>query len=374
MLTSARALGIKLKSGFYLSNDLVIQSLNHLKERHASLQVCIQEQGGEYWFVPFQDTSTVPYCEKEGYWVDAIENILCENSSFANQLLWKVIRLNSAENAGFVFFIFIIHHAIMDGLSMSRLMAEFTDILNDMATEKNISYQSESVHLLPPAEFYICKYKLIKILPQLMIKFLNSIPCKIQTFIVKRIMNSLLGKLESDKQEVIDIKQIFNIFKSEIPEKHPESSKTGIIPISLTEMETSRLLRKTKESGSTVYGTFVASASVALAEMIEELSGIPMTNFKSKPLNKTLTSVSLRRYFGGEIPDNHMGMYMSSGCKQNLEINFQNHNKSDLLKETARKFSVDIHQQLKDRNFLTNFAMAGPVLKNIGKLERMLLK
>ena len=65
---------------------------------------------------------------------------------------------------------------------------------------------------------------------------------------------------------------------------------------------------------------------------------------------------------------------MSSGCKQNLEINFQNHNKSDLLKETARKFSVDIHQQLKDRNFLTNFAMAGPVLKNMGKLERMLLK
>ena len=344
--------------------------MHHLKERHASLQVCIQEQGREYWFVPFQDKTTIPYCEKKGFWVDAIENILCcEDYSLKNQLLWKVIRLNSPEHNGFIFFIFVIHHAIMDGLAMSKLMTEFTDILNDIAAGKNFSYPSESVHLLPPAEFYISKYKLIKILPQLTIKFLNSIPCKMQTFIVKRTMNSLLGKLKSDNQEVTDVRHIFKIFKSEILKNCLKSSKTGIIPISLSQEETSKVLKKTKENVSTVYGTIVATASMAQAEMIEELSGTPVTSFESKPLNKTQTSVNLRRYFGGEIPDNYLGMYMSSGCKQNLEINFENQNKSELLKQTARKFSVDIHQQLKDKEFLTNFAMAGPVLKNIGKLH-----
>ena len=229
----------------------------------------------------------------------------------------------------------------MDGLAMSKLMTEFTDILNDMAAGKNFSYPPEGVHLLPPAEFYISKYKLIKIIPQLTIKFLNSIPCRMQTFIVKRTMNFLLGKLKSDNQEVTDIKHMFNIFKSEIPKNCQKSSKTGIIPIALSEEETSKVFRKTKENISTVYGTIVATASMALAEMIEELSGNPVTSFESKPLNKTQTAVNLRRYFGGEIPDNYMGMYMSSGCKQNLDINFENSNKSELLKQTAGKFSVD---------------------------------
>ena len=135
-MSTARALGLEAKSGFTLQNEDITQALSHLKARHASLQVCIQKHDGQLWFVPYHGESEIPFYEKNcSDWVNEIENSLCEHSTFEGQLLWKVTRVNSNEsNNGSVILIFAIHHAIMDGLSMSNLMIELADILNEVAS------------------------------------------------------------------------------------------------------------------------------------------------------------------------------------------------------------------------------------------------
>ena len=177
-------------------------------------------------------------------------------------------------------------------------------------------------------------------------------------------MHYLTAKLKPNKQEMNDMTHIFNIFNTGIAKSSLKSPKTGIIPITLSEEETKRLLAKTKEHKTTIFGVMVAAASVAMAGMIEKLSGNSIESFESEPLNKTRTSVNLRRYFNGEIPDTYMGMYMGV-IRQNLEINFKNLNKQDLLMETADKFSKDIHRQLEEKAFILSDIMTMTIVKNI---------
>ena len=297
---TARALGLKMKSGFTLQNNHVKQALYHLKARHASLQVCIQNQGGKFWFVPFSEETEIPFYEKNSNnWVNEIESIFCENCTFEGQLLWKVTRINSSENNGFVIFIFTIHHAIMDGLAMSNLMVEFSDILNKVAHGVcDFSSHSDS-HLLQPVEDYVLKNNLITFLPRCLLKFMDIVPPRIQAFLVKRLMYLLLARSMSNKQALKDNTKIFDIFKTGIAKSSLKSLKTGIIPISLTKEETKMLRANTKENTTTIFGVIVAAASLAFAEMIEKLSGISIEEFESKPLNKTQTTVEFKAILQG---------------------------------------------------------------------------
>ena len=94
-----------------------------------------------------------------------------------------------------------------------------------------------------------------------------------------------------------------------------------------------------------------AASRTVIENMFEEKSGISVNDLKSNPFDRTHTTVSLRRYFNGKVPDDYLGSYFSVILQEISKAD----NQSDwnrIFWDTAQRYTRGIHSTLDDKKFL----------------------
>ncbi len=363
---TGRALTVRVKPGFTVTNNHVKDALKALQAKHASLQVCALDLQGQLSFEPYQGTNDVPFCEIDATdWVTDFERIINGLSSFGQELLWKVTRLSDPKDQESLILIFAMHHIIMDGVAMSNLMVEFTGILNDIVTGKQMQEPIDQPLLLPPQEHYLLLNGLVPLRLRCFKALLNLVPEMIVGPIARQVMRLMISRMKPDKAT----EEHRTILSAFTPEEYPDpKSKTCIEPFTLTQKESMKLIAATKNNQTTVYGVIVSAACLALAEVIEKLAGVSVESFETRPLNKTRTTINLRRYYKGAVSDHYLGGHFV-GCAQDVEIDFGVEDKQKLLWETARRHNAEIHRQIEEEEAIPPSFFTGILAPFLGSIS-----
>ena len=171
-----QALKVRQKSSQTISSDKIKLGLTYLQRKNAALKVYMEERNGKLWFVPFPSNEAgelhVPYEEVfVENWISEMEKMSLETDSetFDSKLLWRVRRVLVKDKTDLII-LFQLHHSIMDGLSMCKVITDFVDILSTLADNSlpEIKDANRPRGLLHSCEYYINESNLVPFIAKIM--------------------------------------------------------------------------------------------------------------------------------------------------------------------------------------------------------------
>ncbi len=327
-----------------VSDTVVRQVMQRLCSRHPMLRMRIVEINGNPHFVPACDNIPLRSVRSDN-WLKTFEENLTHDLDETKHL-WKVTIVHGVDSVDTgcsgpneIAFIFAFHHSMGDGLCKSRLITEFTEMLNDMLLGSG--QVLDTYDMLPALDNFIGK----------ILQRSSS-----ETAVFQTLDSSQNASLLKTAQDEYLIPPTVNAFVEKVGAvclEHPTvESATCMVPIRFTEEETENILRACRASQATVQGLLTAATSITMAEMLDAAS-------TSKQAENTTsvqmrTTVNMRRYFAGNVPENYMGSYFVGLFAQNIPIP-SGARELERFWSSARDNTHNIHSQLQDRIFITNF-------------------
>ena len=369
-----QALKVKLKSHQMISSEHIKTGLTYLQRKNAALKVYMEERDGKLWFVPFPSNEAgelhVPYEEVFAEnWIVEMEKMSLETDreTFDSRLLWRVRRVHIKDKTDLIV-LFQMHHSIMDGLSMCRVITDFVDIISVLEDGRipRIHDSRRPTGLLHSCEYYINETHLIPFMVRIMFFLLNLVPSQL----ISTCFTQFVLVPQKDKQAAKDQEIILNSFNWQPEDPTP---KTGLVPFYISKKQTPNILRNMKLHRVSMYGFMAAASRIVLEEMFEENSGISVKELKSKPFDRTHTTVSLRRYFNGKVPDDYLGSYFSVVLQEISKVDHQCYPDKTFW-NTARKYTSDIHSTLNDKRFLIEAVAYVSVADALGRYRENFVK
>ena len=248
---------INLQPGQQVPNHVIIRALRFWQMENPALQVQVQKKGSKFWFVPL--TQGVPYQEvfSEDWKAEFLK--LAHERIGSEGILWKVRRVTGPEDCLVLLFHF--KHSIIDSASGYPSLVQLVDHMNDLlhGREPQIHHPKPTA-LMPPCEHYTKKEGLHPHLHRFCYTFLHTLPKWAKTFVLPLGLRIGLPTNSSEKQ----IRRVF-------VQKPPYEGSKPIF-VRFTKEETTRLLQKTKEHKSTVYGV-IAAATRTITQQVRTLGG-----------------------------------------------------------------------------------------------------
>ena len=366
-----QALKVKLKSNQMIDSEHIKTGLTYLQRKNAALKVYMEERDGKLWFVPFPSNEAgelhVPYEEVFAEnWIGEMEKMSLETDreTFDSRLLWRVRRVHIKDKTDLIV-LFQMHHSIMDGLSMCRVITDFVDIVSILADGRipRIQDSRRPRGLLHSCEYYINETHLIPFMARIMFFLLNLVPSEL----ISTCFTQLVLVPQKDKEAAKDQEIILNSFDWQPEDSTP---KTGLVPFYISKKQTPNILSKMKLREVSMYGFMAAASRIVLEEMFEENSGVSVQELKSNPFDRTHTTVSLRRYFNGKVPDDYLGSYFSVVLQEISKVDRQG-DPDKTFWDTARKYTSDIHSTLNNKRFLLEAIAYVSVADALGRYRKL---
>jgi len=224
------------------------------------------------------------YSEEKDGWVKRFEQELQQEHDVAHGPLWRVVRIqnsfDSSMNKYTSTFLLSFHHTISDKLSVLTMLDQLLEILDQLRL--NV-FDVENMQTLP-------------ILPPL----LDLIKCHTQISWWEKIVIRLNGILQPFTSLQNNFLDIFTHPLVETPTMRPI---TSIIPGSLTEQQTTLLVKNCKANNCTVTGALAGCYATALFGMAEKFG----KNLKDITLG---LPVNLRRGCKPTVHDDEIGLFV----------------------------------------------------------------
>ena len=329
------------KTSIALAEDVIWKVMSRLMKRHPLLRMRLVESDGHPHFVSGIQEMPLETVISEN-WLETFQDSLIAKLD-ETKCLWKLLKVEKTgqlrENVPRdLVFIFTFHHAIGDGLCKTRLVTEFFKILNQILCNK---IPEEKRHgLLPPMDYYIQPLVKRSSSEKFLFKTMEKLPTNL----------SLL--------EVAQKKYLSAPKQNEFIEKigavciaHPSTeAKTLVIPMKFTKAETENILRACRARNATVQGMLTAAASITMKDLLD---GSPVTISETNNV-QIRTTVNMRRYLNGNVPEDYMGSYFVGLFEQDISVP-KNVNKEEQFWACAIDSTRLLKNKLHGKQFITKF-------------------
>ena len=332
-----------VKTSARLDQTIVHRVIKHLLERHPMLGMRIIDVNGQLHFasgikkIPFETIIS-------DNWLERFEDSLTVSLD-ETKYLWKLLMV---ENTGqvkenvprIVTFIFTFHHAIVDGLCKARLVTEFIECLNKIL--KDITLEQNTYSLLPPLDYYI--NSLIERSSSEKILFQTIDKLHSNSSLIRVAQKKYLNTPEPNQNAFIEKIGAVCIDNSSI------EAKTSVIPLKFTKFESERMLKACRSKDVTVQGMLMAAACITMKELLD---GTSLTENEVTSVQMR-TTVNMRRYLDGNVPEEYIGSYFVGLFGQDISIPKSN-SESEQFWTCARHNTHNLKLQLQNRKFITKF-------------------
>ena len=333
-----------LRSKKLITGPVVRKAMELLMKRHPMLRMCTKKNhDGDY---RLQKMANVHVDLREldtTDWKTVMEDSLLEEFDGENGPLWRVTFLPNAryepdteeDIPDIISYpheyicVFGFHHIVADGHSYMRMFAEFIKYVDKLIN--NEEPEVISMPLLAPVDLYINEVIQSKWYHRLMHLVLDIL-CIIPGF-PEFMMSRMYGGNAFTAKYGVEIQRNPNI-----------QPRTKIIPMELSKVETSRLLKACKEHQTTVQGAVQTAAGVAIVTMLEEQEWKVESN----------VTVNVRPFLKSEVPDDYAGVYFLFLQCKDLIVSSPDASK---FWSMARQASSDLHARLNKNDHMKMWPM-----------------
>ncbi len=329
-----------------LNEGVVRKVVDHLRYRHPMLRMRIIDADTKPQFAQGIEETPLEIVYSDD-WLEAFENSL-EYRLDETRRLWKLTMVflaqksDPAKKDGFcqIPFIFTFHHSIGDGLCKSRIITEFVESLNKVLHNRPLDTAQFS--LLPPLDTYIPPVLQRTVAEKLFFQVLNAFPAS--CYLLKRAQNQHLKSVLPKPNAFVEKLGAVCLDDPTV------DGKTRVIPLRFTAQETEEILRACRARGATVQGMLTAACSITTGEMFD-VALFPEHHTETVQIR---TTVNMRRYFDGNVPEEYLGSYFVGLFAQDIPIP-RCPSKAEQFWSSARDNTKNLHGQLRNQTFITNF-------------------
>ena len=326
-----------------LEEDVILKVVKHFCDKHPLLRMRLVEIDGHPHFVSGNQEIPFETVTSEN-WQEKFQDELTAKLDETNHL-WKLMKVEKPEHmkdnvSRDVAFIFTFHHSIGDGLCKTRLVTTFFETLNQVLSSK--IPEAKGHCLLPPLDCYIQPLVQRSSSEHFLFHALEKAPSNLS--LQEIAQKKYLGT--SVRKQNVFIEKMGAVC---IAEPSVEA-KTLIIPMKFTKAETENILRTCRAKDATMQGMLTAAASITMKELLD---GIPES---SKGINSVQirTTVNMRRYLNGMVPEEYIGSYFVGLFGQDISIP-KSANQGDQFWACASNSTRNLKNKLQGKQFITKF-------------------
>ena len=322
-----------LRSKKPITGPVVRKAMELLMNRHPMLRMCTKKaENGDYQLQKMANARVDLRELDTNDWKTVMEDSSLEKFDGDSGPLWRVTFLPNARYEPVTeedmpeitsyphecICVFACHHIVADGSSYARMFSEFMKFVGKLLNNEEPKVTSMS--MLPPLDLYmdeVIQGKWYRNVLQLVLEMLCLIP-GFSGF----MMSKMYGGNVFTRKHGVEIQRNPHI-----------QSRTKIIPVEFTKVETSSLLKMCKEQKANVQGAIQTAAGVAMVTMLEAEEYEVESN----------VTVNIRPFLKSKVPDNYAGAYFSLLQCKNLIVSSPDANK---FWSMARQASSDLHARL----------------------------
>ena len=315
-----------------LGKSLVHEALLRLAKRHPLLRSRIVEDKAKncFYFKPMDVIKVNLSVDESGDWKSIAEEQLRVVHNVESGPLWRVVFLPNTSykdeiQSDYVYesaCVFGFSHVGIDGTSYMRLFGEFVDALNDAMN--NVPADIKPFDILPPLDAYLGpspKQSFLQKIRRAAILLLTNFPGFFTKLIQRNATPPPFVKNNGLERE-----------------RNPDATKKScIVPVELSEQQTSHMLKACKEHKVTVHGVVQAAACIAYAELSQGGRLSSPTMLVAGP------TVNMRPHIEATVPADYVGCYYSL-------IFMKNHIEPGMsIWDLAKTVSTFIHKSIAEQ-------------------------
>ena len=332
------------KTSLILENHVILKVLQNLVRKHPVLQMSLAEKDGQPYFVP--GSEEIPFAiVSSGNWQDIFEDGLTTRLD-ETKCLWRLMMVEPYEwpikdQPRKVAFLFTFHHSIGDGLCKTRFVTEFIESLNKVLQGKCLKDKRYSV--LPPLDFYMKPMLERSSSENFLFEALNKLPT--DSSLLQAAQKKYLASSQSKENKFVEELGAVCLDNPAV------KARTCMMPIKFTKVETDDIVKACRKSGATVHGMLTAAASITMNNLFDD------TEVSSSEKEATIpvrTTVNMRRYLNGEVPESYFGSYFVGLFGQEIPIPKRDSPVAQFW-TCARETSQNLKTQIQEKHFITEF-------------------
>ena len=266
------------------------------------MSACIRPKSGnknDLWFLPMDNVDYDIQVNNHGDWTREVERQMSIQYKESHGPLWRLIffpnvKIQKAEGLFQHESVIVLacHHAIMDGVSLMRLIAQIMSVINKLqngADNPNLPTSMLYAPLELATDFRGFKENVIWRVTQVCLFLLRVLP---RWLVVDRLSIVFSGPNPFYEQCKIEMK------------RNPSLAVgTSILPLELSREETKALLLACRQNGATIQGAAMAATNVAMDKIL--LTGKSNTKIDLQ----TMIMANARSFLSIKLPDHAMGNY-----------------------------------------------------------------
>ena len=332
------------KTSFILEKLVVIRVMQHLVRKHPVLQMSVAENDGQPCLVP--GSNDIPFeTVSSRNWQDIFEDGLTTRLD-ETKCLWRLMMVEPSgpqinDQPREVAFLFTFHHSIGDGLCKTRFVTELIESLNKVLQGKCLKDERYSV--LPPLDFYMKTVLERSSSEAFLFESLNKLPRN--SSLLQAAQKKYLISSPPKENKFIEYLGAVCLDNPDV------EAKTCVIPIKFTNLETDDILKACRRENATVHGMLTAASSITMNELLDKTTVLSSEKEIAIPIR---TTVNMRRYLNGKVPESYFGSYFVGLFGQDIPIP-KCDNPVAQFWTCARATSQNLKRQIQEKHFITKF-------------------
>ena len=266
------------------------------------MRACIRPKSGlrnDLWFLPMENVYYDIQENNHGDWTREVERQMSIQYKESNGPLWRLVffpdvKIQKAEGEFQHESVIVLacHHAIVDGVSLMRLITQIMSVINKFQNGEDYSNVPISILYAPleqAIDFRGFKENVMWRVTQVCSFMLTVLP---RWLVVDHLSNFYSGPNPFYEQYGIEMKRDPSV-----------AVGTSILPLELSREETKALLLECHQNGATIQGTAMAATNVAMEKIL--LTGKSNTEIDLQ----TMIMANARSFLSIKLPDHAIGYY-----------------------------------------------------------------
>ncbi len=317
-------------------NKTIIEALKIWQEQNPSLKVKIEKKKSNYWYVPhkqnipFEDISAKCWEDEFHKWAE---------KPLSREMPFQVRRVSGIPEC-FVL-LFKMDHSLIDGVSWVRVLMQLIDILNDFLNGKYPQAQKLNIHkLLPGRDYFLHDTKIYPTWTKLLLNCIWCVPRAIRYWISLKLFKF---HLENNDQQMLS-----EMFSSPSKER---KFMTGNSFLCVEQDQLRQLVKAARSQQVTMYGLMTAALKITIDDIMKDKPGFKINDLQRSAFNRVMTTIGLRRFFKGQVPNDYLGFYCSLVTQNVVSCQTQDKSGTDSFWNLARRYSQDLHGRLQHQKY-----------------------